>query len=337
MPKPGQRPRSKPKRSTAPRRPQEQGPRFKWIGVKEADTARLGKQFFKLETAASATERLIKGNDRVISLVAHAELGPADLTAFTFELVGERPHQYLFRLRVGNARRKQATFCYTVARSDGSHSEATAAEFEHLRLLHKRAGKQVVQPLRAGTVYLPDRYRRADHGREVAMYLTAWPGAMSPLDGNERGQFVLCEEGRQALSLRDTEALKGMLCEALAASYAPDLRDMMMAPDLAAGDLLAARSQKGSLRLCIRGCRGMVRGVGAGRFVENLVLSRCKAGGITFTLAPEEPEHLFQAIAKVHGKVAARRWVREYADQVASNRLRCTGEDYLEALVEAAG
>ncbi len=324
----------KPKRRTGPDSPTP-ALHFQWIGVKEEDARRKGKQFYKLETLASATERLVRGSDRVITASARTVLGPTDLTSLVFELIGERPHAFVFRLRAGNARRSHHTFNYLTAKSDGKHSEALAAEFERLKGFAGRAPKHFPRMFRAGTVFLPDRICGRGQGREIAIYLTQGQGALEALDGNGRGQFILTgAEGRRALSLRDTEALKAILIEALAATYDPETREMMAPPDLASGEILARRDPRGGLKLRIGGCHALLQGLAPGRFIESLVLSYSRLDGGKFPFAPEDPAALCRAVAKAHGKDNARRWVDAYINQVDRGRLKCHGEAYLEGLRE---
>jgi len=312
--------------------------RFQWLGVKEEDARRRGKQFYKLETLASAVERLVKSKDRVITATAQAALGPFDLTSLAFEYLGERPHAYLFRLRVGNARRAHQTFNFLAARSEGKHSEAVAAEFERLRVFHQRAPKLFLRPFRAGTVFLPDRVRKRGQGREVAIYLTQAQGTLETLDGNDRGQFVLTgAEGRRALSLRDSEAVKAVVIEALAGTYDPETREMMAPPDLAAGELLAQRQPRGGIKVRLCGCHALLQGLAPGRFIESLVLSYSRLEGGKFPFAPEDPVALFDAVAKAKGKANARAWVTSYIGQVDRGRLKCPDVTWLEALREAVG
>ena len=328
----------KPKRRPAAASAASSEIRFQWFGVKEEDTRRRGKQFYKLETLASATERLVRTKDRVITASARAAIGPSDLTSMTFELIGERPNAFVFRLHAGNAHRNRHTFNYLAAKSDGKHSEALAAEFERLRAFAQRAPKHFPKMFRSGSVFLPDRIRRRSQGREIAIYLTQAQGAMEVLDGNERGQFVLTgTEGRRALSLRDTEVLKASVMEALAATYDPDTREMMAPPDLAAAELLAHRSPKGTLRLRVCGCHALLQGLAPGRFLESLVLAYSRLGEGKFAFAPEEPTALCEAIASARGKDNARAWLSTYIDQVDHGRLKCHGEDYLEGLREYLG
>ena len=276
------------------------------------------ERYYKLDTLANATERLLQTKDQFVVPSVQQVLGPAPVVSFAFELFQEGRHQIIFRLGAANAKRKRAQFAFVVGKRSRRESKVAETEHANLRVLHQRAPEHVVRPFRGGLIYLPDRHGRSTHGREVYAYLTQWLSGYHELGVGRNLQFIINESPRHTFTIAQTEHIKGRIVEILARTYDPAKRRCIEIPEVASGDFVVTRpAGRGNPGIKLVACRRLVRNVTPAKLIRRLVDASWDWGGREFRLAPAEPETLFDGLAGALGADEARGWLRQYVAAVS--------------------
>ena len=322
--------RPKTKRGRKTRYPS--GPLVKWAGFRPfLDYWGVEmKRFYQLETVASATERRLQTGDRFIVPSVARLIGDSPLSSLSFTLEHEKEHSLVFLLRVGNTKKKTASFAYVVAKNDGGYSEMTETEHRLLGVLYGRAAKHVVRPFLGGTVFLPARHERK--GREIYGYITQWPARHAPLGVTKSLQFFVNSDRPHTLSIAQTEALKGQIIEVMATTYDTQSGEAMAMPNISAGDFMVSLSPKGLLRTKLVACRKMQGKLTPARYINDITRAEWPWGDRTLRLAPEDPTVLLAALQRARGKQEGREWAAQYLDAWKAGSLRTINRPYAEAL-----
>jgi len=276
------------------------------------------KRFYKLETLASATEGMLRGNDRFVVPSVRDVLGPAPVTSLSFDLFQEGKYQLVFRLRAGNAKRKQASFGFVVAKAEGTHSKVAAVEHANLRLLNRRAPDLVVQPFRGGYIHLPDRLGRSGQGRNVYAYVTQWLSGFHELGVDRSLQFFVNTEKPHLFTVGQTEGLKGRMVEIIARSYDARTGKCMDIPQVASGDFVVTKPRQGIPRLKLVACRRMLQRMRPAKILDRILGASWDWGGREFRLAPSDPATLDDALTHALGRADAHTWIHDYRSAVES-------------------
>ena len=216
-------------------------------------------------------------------------MGAAPLANIAFDFFLETESKLLFRMRVSNAQRRRASFAYVVAKNTGVFSERLEAEHANLGWLHERVSRYVLTPLRGGTVYLPDRHRRAGHGREVFAYLASWPAKHHELGLGPNLQFFVGGKTIQPITEEQTDILKGRMAGVVAGTYHPQRHYCIETPDLLRGDFLATRPQQGAMRVKLVTCRGIRKGMTPATVLHRILSKTYTFDGQKVRLAPNNP------------------------------------------------
>lgn len=293
------------------------------------------KRYFKLETLASAVDYMIQqGNDRFIQPTIQQKLGPAPITSLQFKLAQESSQRIVFRMRAGNARKKLTTFAFVVSKKPLADTTLLSEEHAVLRTLYKRSSKQVLQTFRGGAVYLPDRYRRTDKGREIYCYLTEWLPGFDLLGLNKEAQCVVNTDTRKALSKAETEHIKQRVIEIILSTYDPKQQNLMALPDLPGGDFLVKRTPNNDKPMIkLAAARKLYERAKPGMVLSSILSASWDCGEQIFQLAPDSPADFQKAVAKALGKETAEQWIRELLRFVARSRKTTIQAEYLQALM----
>ena len=289
-------------------------------------------RFYKLETLANATDRMVRGHDRFIAPSVQGVLGPAALTSLAFQLHREETYKLVFRLRAANTRRKRGVFAYVVAKNHREYSALVEAEFGHLCALHRRAPAWVVQPHRGGAVFLPDRHRHTRHGREVYAYVTPWLSGYTELGIHKNGQFLLEGERPHTLKKAETEHVKRLIIELVLRTYDMGALRAINLRDMVPGDLMIKQIPRGDFKLRLVSCRQLRARVPPDRLIHQILTASWPSAQEPLELAPAAPEDLVDALAKAAGGDTARQWLIHYVATAARGSLRSCAPSYLEAL-----
>ena len=318
-------------KASAQRRPREQiargaasEPRVRWEGLRPLFDfwGNEIKRFYQLETLAGAVEYMIQTNrDRFLIPSIQQALGPLPVTSLVFELFQEGKYQLIFRLHAGNAKRKEATFAFVVAKHHEAYSRVAQAELGNLHTLFQRAPMAVVKPFRGGHVYLPDRHQRASHGREVYAYVTQWLSGSSELGVNRNLQFFINTKKPHTFTIAQTEQLKAQMVETIIRTFDAAKRDCMELPQVASGDFVATNPVRGAPRIKLIACRRMMIHMSPAKLIHKIVGATWDWAGQTFRIFPADPDMFFDAIARATDADAARLWLEQYTKAVKAGRL----------------
>ncbi len=296
------------------------------------------KRYFKPETLASAVDYMLQqNNDRFILPTVQQKLGPAPITSLHFKLAQETRQRIVFKMRAGNARKKLTNFAFVVSKKPLQDSTLIAEEHAILQTLHKRNSRQVLQTWRGGTVFLPDRYRRADKGREIYCYLAEWLPGFEPLGLNKEAQCVLYTDTRKALSKVETEHIKESILEIMLRTYDAKQQNMMALPDIPGGDFLIKRAPNSKPQVKLVAARKLFERAKPGAVLSSLLSASWDCGEQVFQLAPADPTKLQETIAQALGPDAAEAWIRDLLRFVARSRKTTIQAEYLQALMLSSG
>ena len=297
-------------------------PRIRWTGLRPMfDFWGVEiKRFYQLETLARATEWMIQTNsDRFLISSIQQALGPSPVISLAFDLFQEGKYQLIFRLRAVNAKRKEGSFAFVVAKHADEYSKVARMELANLQVLYQRAPKFVVKPFRGGHIYLPDRHKRESHGREIYGYVTQWLNGYHELGLNRDLQFIINTQTPHTFTIAQTELLKAQMVEIVARTFHAAKRDCMEMPQVASGDFVVTASA-GTRRLKLIACRRMLPNVNPAKLIHRIISAKWDWGGKVFRLIPVEPEAFFAAFVRAVGVDVAALWFREYADAVRAGR-----------------
>lgn len=309
------------------------GPRFRWNRI-EAMFDEHGKElkrFYQPETFASAFERAALTPRSFVEQTLIPALGTAELVSADFALVFENRERFVFYMEA-KAKRKKALFAIVAAKRTDEGGEWLQAERGHLQALHQRAPKDVVEPFRGGTVYLPGKH--GAEGRDVYAYMTRWPGGFDRVEAANARQFGVFSEGKHAvLGVAETETLRERIVSLwarFATEAGPDVPDPGM---LRPGDLLVRRTGAGAPRLMLAACPRMLPKLAPPRLLGTLLTTGWECGaGTSCALAPLAPEGLAAALDAALGTPEMRRWLEMYCDAAKRGRAHGRGADYVDAL-----
>lgn len=314
------------------------GPRIKWTNLKAPSLAqgKAAERFFKLETMASAIEKLTGGSDRVITPSLKSTMGLSRITSMVGEVVNERRYQLTLRIKATNTNRKRGSVRVIVAKNNQEFSTQLTTEHHFLQELHKKKPKLVISAGRTGVLFLPDRYRRSSNDRELFFYVTPWINGET-LGIGKGAQFTAMGQRPHMFSAVETEHLKCKIIELLAGTYDFTARTGLDMRDLKLDDFLVAKPGKAMPRLTLCACRAK------GRQQPNVFLDRIlekawkgRAGGAV-ALCPNDPAMFHKALVSGCGPEQANRWLTNYLALPANKRKAQIANDYLDVLRELAG
>jgi hypothetical protein len=305
-----------------PRKPKPenaQGPRFKWIGTDAADAAK--RRFYRLETLASATEGAVRTERGPLFAAAESVLGRVPFTSFVCEFVSESPYRLVFRVSITNARQKRATLMYVAAKNERELAKLLEIEWGNMVSLAKRAPRHVPQPLRPGTLFLPDRHRRKEMERNVFCYVSQWSGTTEELGTGRGSQFVAMSKPPRVLSKPVSEGIREALMEMAICAYDPTLRIGIDMGALSPADLWFATTKQGAPRLWLGACRRVEHRLTPEKLLHRLIHASWGGGPDYFPLAPGDAQAFVDVVLRTAGPELGPLWLARYRDAVAANKI----------------
>ena len=302
----------------------ETGLRAKWTGFRpfrDASGAPL-KRYYNLDTLASATDRLLREKRNFVVRAVQGILGPAEVTSLEFELTRENNYRFVFRLEAGNARRKQAQFAFVAAKHHENYSKVLATEHHNLRLLHERAPDHVVKPFAGGRIWLPPGRHKNQPRREVYAYLTQWLGGFHEICLDAKGRLAAIGQKKKAYSKAQTEAIKAEVALAVLRSYDAESGTAMEIPQISSGDLLVTPPAKTEPRIKIAGCRRLLKNATPAKLIHRIAGAEWETEETVFSLAPEDPGVIAEAVRNALGRETGRMWFQHYLHALDRGRLK---------------
>lgn len=331
------RPRRKPKEFTGRNQPHRDlvlSP--KWLNLVELTDYRgkAYRRFYKLETLASAVDKLVHDRDRFICPSVEKVLGAGKLAQLVFTLADEDPLRLVFHVRATSSTRKRGNLVLVVAKNAEEASRRVALEYKHLSILAERLRKDMAEPLRAGTIFMPDRHRRKDHHRELQAYTTALPTGYEPLGIHKNGQFMACGGELHTFSRRETEALKRKMVALILTAFHPIKRDGIDTHQLDPSTFQVHRPPKGLPALKLFNCVHMHTQLTPSKVIGFLLTDTWKSWGQESGYAPENPEDFYDAVVEAVGPETAAKWVAQYVRLARERKVKSPESEYVDALAE---
>lgn len=295
------------------------------------------RRFYQLDTLASAVDKLVRDRDRLIQPAIEKVLGPGKIINLVFTLTAEDELRLIFTIKVTSATRRKTQLSLVVAKNPEEGSRRVAQEYKHLRLLHERLKDEMTEPLRAGILFLPDRYRREDHHRELEAYITALPVGYEPLGIHRNLQYTAGTTPPHTFSRKETEGLKQKMCTLALKAFNPVTRTGLDTGQLDASTFQVHRTGKSLPKLKLFNCVHMQTRLTSTRVLSFLLTDTWTCRGIECTVAPESPGMFFEAVVNAVGPETARQWLKQYCHQAKAGKIKGPSPEYVDALAEMAG
>ncbi len=336
---PNQPARRKPKQFTGvPAHKRDLALAIKWHNLIEFQDER-GKpfrRFYKLETLTSAIEKMVKEQDRFLTPVLQQTLGTGKLTSMNIELVGEDALRFIFHARASNALKKRVTLRLVVAKNEEEATRRVATEFKHLSALAERIPEHMTVPLRSGGIFMPDRYRRKEHHRDIQAYITTAPNGYEPLGVHRNEQFMSLGAAPHTFTKKETEALKQAMVTVIASAFNPITRDGLDTHQIDDTTFQVFRPSRGLPKLKVFNCVHMQPRLTPPRLLGFLLTDCWENRGVQCPLAPEDPNVFFKGLVDAVGKDTAKQWVAQFAPLAAADKIKAPKDGYVEELAEVA-
>jgi hypothetical protein len=293
--------------------------RVRWNGIEHLDDG--VKRFYKIETLASAVEYLIQNRDSFIVPSIQASFEREAVASLDFDFFAELPGKLMFRVRASTAKRKTAMFAFVVAKNADPFSKHLAAEHANLKHFHARAPESIMQPLRGGRIYLPDRHQRAGYGREVYGFMAKWPTGHTGLGMGKGSCFVILGQPLQPLLPAQTDDVKAALMAIVARTYDAARRDAIVLPEAVGGDVVVTRPGRGSMKVKLVACRGVRKNLTPAKLVHAFASTTHTWHGEKVHFAPNDPERFYSGLVQGVGAETAAQWLAAYREAVAKGHL----------------
>jgi hypothetical protein len=329
------RPRRKPKEFTGRNQPsRELVLTSKWQNLIELEDFRgkTWRRFYKLESLASALDKLIRERDRLMQPAVEQLLGTGRISEYTFTLADEDALRFLFHVRVTDTTRKRANLVLVVAKNAEEASRRVQLEHKHLKILAERIPDVMAVPLRAGSIFMPDRYRRSEHNRDIAAYITTHHGGYVPLSIHRNGQYMACGAEPYTFTKRDTELLREKMVSIIVSAFHPIKRDGMDTHQLDPSSFLVHRGGKGAPGLKLANCVHMQTRLTPAKVLGFLLTDTWKSRGLESPYVPEDPDRFFHAVCEGAGREAGVQWIAQYVRLARGGKVKSPAPDYLNAL-----
>lgn len=194
------------------------------------------REFFRWETLESAVEYHLAARDNWMLPALEVLEDGAPVTSLKFDLAASLASQFLFDLTVGYASRRIHRVTLCVARNDREYAEPFRSGWNGLVRLHERLPVSCAKPLRAGKIFLPDRYHRKAFHRDLPVALiqlpaTGW-GPITPVTPVQLGIREKTGSTPTLLSAAQTIRLQQKMTTCFLRMYDPDRR---MGPAIGTG------------------------------------------------------------------------------------------------------
>lgn len=295
------------------------------------------RRFYQLETLSSAVDKLVREKDRLILPAVEKITGPGQLTNLVFTLTGEDEFRLVFSVKATMGNKRRASLNLVVAKNPEEGSRRVATEYKHLRILHERLREEMAEPLRAGTIFLPDRYRREEHHREVEAYITTLPAGYEPLGIHRNLQYTAGTSPPHTFTKLETEALKMKMVTLVLKAFNPVTRTGIDTGQIDPTTFQVNRGPKGLPKLRVFNCVHMQTRLTATRIIGFLLTDTWTARDVEAPVAPGSPSQFFEAVVNAVGAETARQWLKQYCHQAATGKVKAPAPNYLESLRELAG
>lgn len=295
------------------------------------------RRFYQLDTLSSAVDKLVRERDRLIQPAIEKVLGPCQPNSLIFTLTGEDEFRLIFTMKVTTANKRKAVLSLVVAKNPEEGSSRVTQEYKHLKLLHERLKEDMTEPLRAGIIFLPDRYRREEHHRELQAYLTAMPVGYEALGIHRNLQYTAGTSPPHTFSKKETEGLKQKMATLAIKAFNPVTRTGLDTGQLDPSTFQVNRTGKSLPKLKLFNCVHMQTRLTSTRVIGFLLTDTWTCRGTECSVAPESPSMFFEAVVNAVGVDTAKQWLKQYCHQAKAGKVKGPSPDYIEALAELAG
>lgn len=318
-------PRSGPPKRRPARRPRapKPGPRIKWRGFNDTPNVKADEQhqrYYKAETLESAFAKLLATNDTLIAPALKTLSADADTANITLQLHYEFAHALIFHGSAGGKGKKPAEFRLIVAKDAEDRSLAVRRTWKALTHAYSRAPKNALRPLAETKIFLPDRHRRVEKGREIYCCVTAVAPQAHPLCVARGGRLAELLHTPKLLSVADEAQVCRRLIQLAAQLYDAKAQTGVILPDLASNQIEAIRKGR-NIRLLVALPEGLRTRLTVPRFIHELVTWNAAGAGTTARIRPPELEDFHAALVAGVGPETAADWLSRYKRSIVQRKL----------------
>lgn len=296
---------------------------MQWSGFTDTPNIRTDQQhqrFYKAETFENALAKLVAGRDPLIAPALQALTQNADTSALNFVLQFESANALVFEAAATTKARKPALFRLIAAKDAEERSVAVRRTWKALKFAHERCPEQVARPLSEAKVFLPDRHRRVEKGREIFCCVTSLSPHSRPLCIARGGRLAEMADAPRLLSAAEEARSILELVRLAACLYDPKDQTGIILPDLSANQIEVVRKGK-FVRLLLTLPDGLRTRLTVPRFIHELVTWTAAGAGTTARIRPQELEDFYDALVTGVGPETANDWLARYRRSVMQRKL----------------
>lgn len=331
--KPAAKPPAGPSRGRGPRatsaRPSLARPSFITLhwDRKEKLPDRDRKRVYQLDSLETAIANLVRQKDCWLLRGIQQALGEADVTSLRLRPEREDEHALFIEIQAANAARQRAAFTLQAARNDKECAVALKARIAALQTPRAVLGECVLETYRSGILWVPGKHGPA---RPVFACLAARPEGYLLAAWKSHQQICVLDPLPRALSLRETEHLRGCAVEWTLRCFDPVKRTGIAPPSLRRSEIMVRRERGGVAPLLIR-ATPLVGRPSPARLLSLLLTGEQHAGADP-PWRPGQAEEFIAKICLAAGTLPARSWLDLLLRRTEAGQLPPIPQDYLAAL-----
>lgn len=309
---------------TAPKGPAHAapGPKITWSGLKDPDNESVdecGRRYYKLETFANAVEKRAQEKDRLLNPAIRALSGD-QAASLRFVFKAENVSTLRFDATFVSKDGKRVSAVLAAAKNAQEHSSTLKRGFRALEHAAELAPKLTSKPVSSGHVFLPDRHRRKEYGREIFCCIYTHPPGFVPLAAGPDGRLGLLKTGFKKFSEKEDRQARLRLVRLVAQTYAPAAQTGIQLPDLAEEQILARRDPKHGVRVLLAFPEGLRRRLSVPKLLHELLTWEAAGPAGPVRLRPSQTADFIEALTAGVGRETAEQWLLRYRRAVEQGR-----------------
>jgi hypothetical protein len=297
--------------------------RIKWTGFADTPNVQADerhRRYFKAETFENAIAKVVEQGDFLIAPAVAAILPDAEIVSLSFELEDEFAHALVFHGVAVVKGRKSAEFRLLVAKDPEDRSLALRRTLKALTHAYERDPGRALRPLTSGNIFLPDRHRRVEKGRDIFCMVTALIPDAHPLCVARGGRLAERLHAPKLLSIDEELNIRSQLIELAARLYNPRSQTGILLPNLAGRQVEVVRKGRAT-RPVLAMPDGLRTRLTVPRFIHELVSWEAVEGGNALRVRPPELDDFRDALIAAVGEENADDWLARYKRSVVQRKL----------------
>lgn len=312
-----------PRPGTSKRRPSADRSRIQWRGFTDTPNVRADKRhqrYYKSETFQNALAKVVNAGDFLIAPAVEALAPGAEIASIKFDLLREYEHALIFAGLVTLRGKKNLPIRLLAAKDDDKHTATLRHTARALAHAHERAPQHTLRLLSSGNLYLPDRHRRIEKGREILCCVTSFLPDSFPLCVARGGRLAVVLRAPELLGIAEEENARIGLIELAARLYDAKNQTGILLPDLARDQIEILRKRK-TPQVVVSLPDGLRTRLTVPRFIHELASWTASGAGSTLRVRPNDLDDFIAALSAGAGEAVAHDWLSRYKRSVMDRKL----------------